>query len=691
MTYSSGSYLTDFDMPPLRIDDPLPFDQAVEFGESLGLDSTLYQVPEGINFSSGIKDLDLAKAFGGSSTEQKQLPPPGPPAAPPNGDYVFDNGGSSIPSQFSKNLFGGNLDVISTLQNIDFDPNVDGSLRNSIAYIQPWTRVATSGKTQAGNSPESIPVDNSLNDIFSNVWDNLDLLGNADLPSIDPGLLETYDINRGFPSFNADKSIWETSNFNYFNDLNLGSYSDFKGKTFSSGLYDQFSSDGGRETSNAQLKQDSLKADNATGTLAPIVPSLGSPADFEAVGRSIGAAVASNGPVFSGNPSGGLLAQVGNLARAFGVASSSGIDRDLSSSQPKSSSLSRQPVGPSSGKWQFLFNPSQLTLSVGPNFKAAETWGVGDEPNAGQPLHWTSFKNPELKFSKVLLNGYVFGRRVEELEQGLIKLFMESPTNDAKHGPRVLEFVWGKKTFGPCIIKDVRINQKMWDEGLLVNAEVDFTLVRVPEWTINDGYVSTYDPSAQNTITSPQSGLIPNYNGNVGIGSSSPSDGRETPAPAPTSAPEEEYEPPAQTSKPICKKLATAVKNSSELLNIFDYIAQEAGQDSNPLKFWEEDISAVNGYQRAFSQYSNWLQRVQLADSTATYPSRCGREYFGQKRTELELQPGAINGDEKQAFSKKMILEMKGCVSTVSKNPINAYQEGNCKVFESGEKYKILG
>lgn len=690
MTSSSGPYSSFSSSTDFNIGSDLSFDQAVDFGKSLGLDSTTFQELEGIDFSQSFFDPDLAQIFGGSSTEQKQLPPPGPPAAPPNGDYVFDNDYPYIRSQFSKNLFGGNLDVISTLQNIDFDPNVDGSLRNAIAYIQPWTRLATSGKTQAGNSPESVPVDDSLNSLLSNVWDNLDLFKDADLPSIDPSLLGTYDISNGFPSFNADKSIWETSNFNYFNDLDLGSYSDFKGKTFSSELYDQFSSDGGRETSNAQLKQDSLKVDNATSTLAPIVPSLGSPADFEALGESIGAAVASSGPVFSGNPSGGLLAQVGNLARSFGVDAGSGADRDLSSSQPKSSSLAGQPIGSSSGKWQFLFNPSQLTLSVGPNFKAAETWGVGDEPNAGQPLHWTSYKNPELKFSKVLLNGYVFGRRVEELEQGLIKLFMENPTNDAKHGPRVLEFVWGKKTFGPCIIKDVRINQKMWDEGLLVNAEVDFTLVRVPEWTINDGYVSTYDPSAQNTIKTPQSGLIPNRSGNVGVGSSSPSDGRETPAPPP--APEEEkYEPPAQTSKPICKKLATAIKNSTELLKIFDYIAQEAGRDSNPLKFWEEDISAVKGYQRAFSQYSNWLQRVQLADSTTTYPSRCGREYFGQKRTELELQPGAINGDEKKAFSKKIILEMKGCVNTVSKNPIDAYQEGNCKVFESGEKYRILG
>ena len=688
MTSSSGPYSSFSSSTDFNIGSDLSFEQAVDFGKSLGLDSTTFQELEGIDFSQSFFDPDLAKAFGGSSTEQKQLPPPGPPAAPPNGDYVFDNDYPYIRSQFSKNLFGGNLDVISTLQNIDFDPNVDGSLRNAIAYIQPWTRLATSGKTQAGNSPESVPVDDSLNSLLSNVWDNLDLFKDADLPSIDPSLLGTYDISNGFPSFNADKSIWETSNFNYFNDLDLGSYSDFKGKTFSSPIYDQFSSDGNKETSSAQLKQDSLKVDNATSTLAPIVPSLGSPADFEALGKSIGAAVASPGPVFSGNPSGGLLAQVGNLARSFGVDAGSGASRDLSSSQPKSSSLAGQPIGSSSGKWQFLFNPSQLTLSVGPNFKAAETWGVGDEPNAGQPLHWTSYKNPELKFSKVLLNGYVFGRRVEELEQGLIKLFMENPTNDAKHGPRVLEFVWGKKTFGPCIIKDVRINQKMWDEGLLVNAEVDFTLVRVPEWTINDGYVSTYDASAQNTIKKP---TATTNNPNVGIGSSSPSDGRETPAPKSTEEEKEEEKTNPQLSKPICKKLATAILNSEQLKKEFTFLAEQARTTRSPIDFFGKNLDAIPAYDKSLSMYGNWLQRVKSADSASKYPSRCGKPYFDAMRGDLEKIEGPSNNSAKKNFANKIILEMKGCTDVVIKGPLGTYNKGNCKAFESTERYIILG
>ena len=227
----------------------------------------------------------------------------------------------------------------------------------------------------------------------------------------------------------------------------------------------------------------------------------------------------------------------------------------------------------------------------------------------------------------------------------------------------------------------------MWDEGLLVNAEVDFTLVRVPEWTINDGYVSTYDPSAQNTIVEPTTARnIAPSSGNVGAGTSSPSDGREAPVP-------DEYVRPTQTGKPVCKKLATAVKNSVELLDILEYLADQAGKAGSPLAFIGAgaDINAIDGYERSYSQYSNWLQRVQLSNSSTTYPSKCGREYFGQKRTELSLQPGAINGDEKKAFSKKIILEMKSCINVVIMGPKKAYVDGNCKAFESGtEKYEIL-
>jgi hypothetical protein len=154
------------------------------------------------------------------------------------------------------------------------------------------------------------------------------------------------------------------------------------------------------------------------------------------------------------------------------------------------------------GMWQFLFNPSELELEAGPEFKTAETWGVSDKSNSGQPLHWSHNKNAQLKFNSVLLNGFVFGRKVEALEQGLLELFM-ARDGDGQDGPHVLEFVWGKRVFGPCVIKNVSVKEKQWDEGQVVNAELSFTLEQVPEWTINDGFVDVARPGRQPTVASP--------------------------------------------------------------------------------------------------------------------------------------------------------------------------------------------
>ena len=556
--------------------------------ETSFLDPSVYELPEGIDFSSNVAvdfgffenapslfDADgYSPATDSSSPGTESLSPAAPP---PSGDYIFDNNAASVRSPFSKNLFGGNLDVISTLETIVFDPNVDGSLRNSIAYIQTWTRSATSGKTQASSSPDSVPVDTSLADALAGSWDDLDLLNNYDAPNIDLDLLSKEYSLSNYPKFDFDSGTWNSTSQNFFKPELANDFGDFKGSFGSTNLLNSADQTFNNPSEQKQetLQKDIPVGDQSTAGEAEEEPRPINDSSSRALRKTL------EGPVYSANPSGSIFSQAGSLLNSFGIGSGfpgsgSTGSLDLSSSQPKSSSLSTAPVAASSGKWQFLFNPSQLTLSVGPNFKPAETWGVGDEPNAGQPLHWTSYKNPELKFSKVLLNGYVFGRRVEELEQGLIKLFMENPSNSSRHGPQVLEFVWGKKVFGPCIIKDVRINQKMWDEGLLVNAEVDFTLVRVPEWTINDGEVSTYDPSAQNNIVAPVASAS---SSNVGIGSSSPNgggnpaptDGRD---PAPDARPDatERTQGANKNLSPAEKKLYNqcAAANGADAANFFE-------------------------------------------------------------------------------------------------------------------------
>jgi hypothetical protein len=184
------------------------------------------------------------------------------------------------------------------------------------------------------------------------------------------------------------------------------------------------------------------------------------------------------GSLFSANPSGS--------ASLPGAPSPTGPTKYASNDAPN----------PESAVWQFLFNPEELQLSSGPDYNRAETWGVSDAANHGQPVSWRAHKNRKLTFSKVLLHGYAFGRRVDKLETGLQDLFM-ARSGEGMDSPPVLEFVWGSRTFGPCVIQNIQVREKAWDKGLLVNAEVSFELEQIPEWTVNDGFVDVLRPGRQ--------------------------------------------------------------------------------------------------------------------------------------------------------------------------------------------------
>ena len=182
---------------------------------------------------------------------------------------------------------------------------------------------------------------------------------------------------------------------------------------------------------------------------------------------------------------------------------------------------------PDGAVWQFLFNPEELQLSSGPDYNRAETWGVADPANSGQPLSWRSNKNRKLTFGKVLLHGYTFGKRVDSLERGLQQLFQARDGENGADGPPVLEFVWGQRVFGPCVIQNIQVREKAWDKGLLVNAEVSFELEQVPEWTINDGFVDVLRPGRQSTINDPS---LPGRTGTTTDGSTTPTPEQEPPA-----------------------------------------------------------------------------------------------------------------------------------------------------------------
>ena len=384
-------------------------------------------------------------------------------------------GGAGGPRSF----LGGNYDVYSALESIEFQGALgDASMRGNIAYIRVWKRGGTAAQTNSGAITQD-PGD----------ADALTVLGDA--------VEQEYGPEReGLPDDAV--VIYDTDTLSYTVESG-GLTRDEDGNIISGFAQTTF------------LPQPNPQRQQALGTQTPTTSGVQSPSTqiVTPVAPGAGTALSAGlqqgiGQVRSANPNGFTNALL-NFGQSFIGGGGGGGFGQVSYSGQANAPRGRAVAVPTSGDmmWQFLFNPSELQLEAGPEFKGAEVWGVSDKANSGQPLHWSHNKNASLKFNSVLLNGFVFGRKVEALEQGLLELFM-SREGEGQHGPHVLEFVWGKRSFGPCVIKNIDIKEKMWDEGEVVNAELSFTLEQVPEWTINDGaYVDVARPGRRPLANDP--------------------------------------------------------------------------------------------------------------------------------------------------------------------------------------------
>lgn len=251
---------------------------------------------------------------------------------------------------------------------------------------------------------------------------------------------------------------------------------------------------------------------------------------------------------------------------------------------------------PTDAVWMFLFNPEELQLSSGPDYNRAETWGVSDPNNSGQPLSWRSNRNRKLSFGKVLLHGYTFGKRVDTLEAGLQQLFMARDGENGSDGPPVLEFVWGKRIFGPCVIQNVQVREKAWDKGILVNAEVSFELEQVPEWTINDGEVDILRPGRQPLVNDP---ILPQGQYNQPKGDP---DGNEPPASKPGGG---NPQPTSKNNPTLCNAALVAGQNFQKVVNLSD---KYTGLFKFPTKGEFDQVASLYG--NSYYRYNGLIETI---------------------------------------------------------------------------------
>ena len=616
----------------------------------------------------------------GSSTTKKETP-----------YYVYGQSPSSntYPVSFAQNLFGANTDVVAPLEKINFESSFDGSLQNAIAYIVPWKRTGFNSRTPANPTATDTPASQNIPTLADDLGIDLkfdpppemgDLYGGTGIgttgdPLSSPNFLSSDNNLPSFlgdttpPKWDIDQSKWYDGSTEY--KLNTQTYTpatDVKGNKPPT-----------QDQQAAQEKQKALGSEIPIGLQQGILAGTSflagsllqdNPQLSSIVGTGINQVAGSvfnvpTGPIYVGNENGivnQVISGASSLAALFGVNIPRGLTTtvkpDRQPNTPKDVNLISKK--PEDGIWQFLFNPSELGLSLGPKYSESETWGVMDAKESGTPLQFQRMSNPKLKFSGIKLNGYVFGRQVENLEQGLFKLLMTAggADNGASAGPQVLEFVWGKKTFGPCVIKDISITEKMWDNGLLVNADLNFTLEKIPEWTVNDGQVSVYAPYTQPTQTSPEEQK------------------EETPSEG------EKQEPPEQTEvgwdEAKCGEVKKAVDNRDVVINRVIDIRAIMDNKGKEVRIFTpfgptqqiEQVNRITGY------YSSWLDVIVTADSGITYDvAKCGRETInqGQVKLQLDLEAEQKASGEAQYNSAKRTLvnnftqQIMNCANDVGK------------------------
>lgn len=334
------------------------------------------------------------------------------------------------------------------------------------------------------------------------------------------------------------------------------------------------------------------------------------------------------------------------------------------------------PVG--QGVWRFLFNPEELQLSSGPDYNRSETWGVSDPKNEGQALSWRANKNRKLTFSKVLLHGYSFGKRVDSLEKGLQDLFMARDGENGADGPPVLEFVWGNRVFGPCVIQNIQVREKAWDKGILVNAEVSFELEQVPEWTINDGFVDVLRPGRQPLVNDPIAPPAVTQDGN---GGNEPPPEGTPPGLTPSGGNRNN-----QSNQARCNTLNENIERIKAYIKKFELLLTPGGVLSPiSLIYYQEGygksiaLGSINGYiNDGYNLYSSWKKLSEYVDSKIT--KKCGRgklqKYNGQSELYEEFfneKNGTIGADARKdplTYDIKLVEAVKyslGCAKETLK------------------------
>lgn len=124
--------------------------------------------------------------------------------------------------------------------------------------------------------------------------------------------------------------------------------------------------------------------------------------------------------------------------------------------------------------FNFLYNPEQKEFSRSAKYSSSVT-ALTSLPSQ-QYSHTTGLI---LQLSDLLLESHSEGKTCKLLLQRLQGLMVADPSK-GKYAPSPVTFKWGKDTFGPAVITNLKWVETGWLGGEVASARVDITLEEVP-------------------------------------------------------------------------------------------------------------------------------------------------------------------------------------------------------------------
>ncbi|NEU81500.1 hypothetical protein [Nostoc sp. UIC 10630] len=122
----------------------------------------------------------------------------------------------------------------------------------------------------------------------------------------------------------------------------------------------------------------------------------------------------------------------------------------------------------------FLYNPEEKSFSRSAKYSQGIT-ALTSIPS--QQYGYTS--GLTLQLSNLLLESHSEGKTCKLLLQKLQALMVADPSK-GKYAPSPVTFKWGKDSFGPAVITDIKWTETAWLGGEVAEARLDIALLEIP-------------------------------------------------------------------------------------------------------------------------------------------------------------------------------------------------------------------